>query len=133
MKTDRYLFRGKDYIGNWVHGSLIIYQSSTQIGVLQFSDSMTFVKVKPETVGQFTGIHDVKNSRIFADDLMKSPEGDIFRIYHVEGGFVIKARYWYADTKDLVAYDDLIFEHLTNPQIRQFIEECEVIGNIHDK
>jgi len=81
---------------------------------------------------QFTGLTDKNGKEVYSDDLMKDDEGRIFRIYHVNGGFVIKAYYWFRGTKDLSISDELIFESLTNPQNKSWVCQCQVVGNIYE-
>ena len=89
--------------------------------------------VDPETVGQFTELTDKNGVKIFGDDLRKDSEGRVFRIYDMPGGFAIKAHYWAVNCKDLVVGDELIMDHLTNAQTRQYIEQSTThYGNIHD-
>ena len=136
MKTDRYLFRGiiaqpDELFSGFAYGDLLQYANGDV--VIRQRETWQEWNVIPETVGQFTGLTDKNGTKVFSDDLMKSPEGDIFRIYQVAGGFVIKASYWMLNTKDIVVGDNLIFEDLSHPQTAKWIEQCEVIGNIHDK
>lgn len=68
------LFRGLSFSGEWVYGCLIQYENSSQIGVLKYADVMDFVKVRPETVGEFTGLTDRNGKRIFENQINKNNE-----------------------------------------------------------
>lgn len=111
------LFRGKTFKGEWVHGYLIEYENSTQIGVRKCADVIDFVKVKPETIGQFTGLTDKNGTKIFEGDKVKMAESHFnieiigFTLY-IDGRFLIKS------IKSGAGWD-------AN-------REVEVIGNIHD-
>jgi len=80
-----------------------------------------------------TNIPDLNGKLIFDGDIMEDPDGSKFRIYGVQGGFVIKAPYWKHDLKDLVASDDLITESLANAQTRSFLKISTVVGNIYEQ
>lgn len=121
------LFRGKRFFHEeWVEGNLV--QSSTgEKYIIPFKDieedghhliinSDDPVFVIPETIGEFSGLIDKDNHKIFEDDLRITNDGIIFRIYRVAGGFVIKDSLWMRDISDLIIGDDLIFAHLTDAQ-----------------
>ena len=80
----------------------------------------------------WTGLTDKNGVEIYSNDLLRDKDGVVFRIYSVYGGFIIKAKYWMKDIKDLIPADELIFEPLSEPQTASWIKShCEVIGNIH--
>ncbi len=66
---------------------------------------------------------------VYADDILTDGIKK-FRVYHVEGGFVIKAYAWADNRKDLVLSDELIFMALSDAQTKGYVQQsCEVIGN----
>jgi hypothetical protein len=81
---------------------------------------------------QFSGILDKNKTEVYADDILSDGK-KTFRVYHIEGGFVIKAYAWADNKKELVQSDELIYEPMANPQTRNYISEsCVVVGNIHE-
>ena len=75
---DKYLFHGKcKGTGEWAEGNLVgdcvIIPKGQEFEIegpyIIFSDLMT-VEVYPESVGQYTGMNDIKGQRIFEGDIM---------------------------------------------------------------
>ena len=129
------LFRGKRADnGQWVYGVPVIgitsgvfmvwIESETKRGRWELSlrDVVRQAEVIPETVGQYTGLDDKNDVKIF--------EGDVVRYLNsIESG------------NGVVKYDNcaFLFNWIdideTDSLLRHFqcSEELEVIGNIHDK
>lgn len=145
------LFKGqKENSKEWVEGQLIITNSVSfiihnpelffyvsdysHLGDISKEISFSsYYEVIPETVCQFVNLTDKDGVKIFSNDLRMDSDGVIFRIYSTFGGFVIKAHYWKKDISDLVSGDELIFDHLSNPQVADWVCNCtKHYGNIHD-
>ncbi|MDD5458870.1 MAG: YopX family protein [Phycisphaerae bacterium] len=134
-------FRGKRRNnGEWVYGGIyfpfpnfafivdgrasILKHCSTP----QESNYRTVVSVDPATVGQFTGIVLLdcppEKVELYADDIIEDERGHKYRIFAVEGGFVVNPNN---------KLDGLTDESLASPQTQNFIRsQCKKIGNIHD-
>lgn len=161
------LFRGKKYKTSvfdktdWVYGSLIDSGNHEQVTIYPWYVGASTMSVrqlvyarmeavKPETVGQFTGLTDKNGKKIF--------EGDIIR-YNTVNDFdchsVVKfgeyeqdgsaGEYnprdcigWYVEVDNFTcpdwADDDPIYfnDYLKQQNLLEVSDECEIIGNIWD-
>lgn len=108
------LFRGMRVDnGEWVYGDLVhdaisAYSTMMKVGIRQggcYPD-----EVKPETVGQYTGMKDMHDVKIFEHDLL-------------ETGYYVGLRQ--------VEFISMMFQVHTVPLIKYRIGYCVVKGNIH--
>ena len=120
------LFRGKRTDnGEWIEGFYSAEEYDPYIGKIEYIPRIQIIGkcvslgVIPETVGQYTGLTDKNDVRIF--------EGDIVSLVK-HNGLIYK-----------VVYEPCRFELVNSKDINCFVldiyksEDIEVIGNIHDK
>ena len=126
--------RGKTANGEWVYGSLV-YSDNIQPAIYfevgkGSVKTFDFVYVRPETVGQFTGLHDKNGVEIY--------EGDIV-LRQCGVGYTSKMYASFADgtqrkqTKTIV-WNKIYcgYDFLAPPHDDEWLQDFELIGNIHD-
>ena len=120
------LFRGRDVNSNeWRIG---YFYTAVQGCVAIIGDGVDGYQVKPETVGQYTGLIDKKGKKIFEGDIIK------YRHHGINEKAVIR---YGAPENRYTMYGWYLDDNQGNTAFRlseYFIKDynCQVIGNIYD-
>lgn len=119
-------FRGKTFSNKWVCGFLHKATGSDSL-MIQINSFDSF-GVNPDTVGQFTGLHDKNGKEIYEGDIVKTKQ--FGKELDRGGDFVNVSGYDVFEIKYINA------QFMFNNRLRYFYlhrnTTCEVIGNIHD-
>lgn len=112
-------FRGQNINGHWAHGNLAIIKEKldrAEIGTyISNSAGAPFAyQVRPETVGQYTGLKDKNSNKIFEGDICWEEYGECYGVVKFE------------DAKFLYLWEN-IAENLW-----EVADDIEVSGNIHE-
>lgn len=77
------LFRGKNIKGNWYEGLLAHDIAKDEWYISNKAGISTAYQVRPETIGQFTGLTDKNGVKIFEGDIVEYETGKKVRIGRV--------------------------------------------------
>ena len=117
-------FRGQcapnsKYADEWVEGSLVVCENGDTLIVCALNDHNTMTyHIKPDTVGQFTGLIDKNGKEVYEGDI--ATDGKY--LYTVEFSTNSCSFVWSRHG----SYNNFHFEKENDA------EEMEVVGNIHD-
>ncbi|EGX8273622.1 hypothetical protein JG303_001139 [Listeria monocytogenes] len=127
-------FRGQNINGHWAHGNLAIIKEKldrAEIGTyISNSAGAPFAyQVRPETIGQYTGLKDKNGKKIFEGDIVAFSEDD-FHVFNSQVEYFSEDGYPAFDIKVPSDYyfDSNVFSEVS----MSGLHEIEVIGNIHE-
>lgn len=120
MSKDRLNFRGLAKNNEWCYGSLLYYAGDAQIWE---QDGKNYI-VKPETLGQCTGLKDKNGNLIYEGDILKTNKGEIYYI-----AFDEKTASFREEKQSAQVYSGGHHLSLWAEHYKQFYE---VIGNIYE-
>ena len=119
------LFRGKNYKGEWLYGSLQQWYDTfggdikSQIHPVELEPTQQGGRVDSTTIGQFTGLVDRNGKRVF--------EGDIIHVDNYDDGWNSMVEF-----KGGAFAVDVEGKEYDYTAIGWLEYEVEIIGNIHD-
>lgn len=144
-KMREILFRGKrEDNGQWIQGDYQHFHIENDIYVYIGIWGEETRSVKPETVGQFTGLTDKNGKKIFEGDILRAKVYEMeFEDFpgigkrkvrtgnKIDAVWTVEYKNFNASCGYFIYGKDRRFNRLLTYSVI-FNNECEVIGNIHD-
>lgn len=115
-------FRGLTSDGKWVYGDLEAHRHDNKVIIHTYreDDYYRYYEVKPETVGEFTGLKDKNGTEIYEGDVLSYDYSSDFGTLEVRFVRGVFAFLWHGDLDD---------ECATSAPTHEW---AVVIGNVHE-
>ena len=121
-------FRAKNINGVWYYGSLVYSDEINAAIYFQTGrglvKTMDWVYVKPETVGQFSGLYDCNGNKIYEGDIVKWEKDGLMYVVRFRHGM------FYASAKE--CNEGILGGFPLHALTEHEDRKCEIVGNIFD-